>query len=82
MWKLCKSRNHLIRNYPSTVKEIRFFTTVPKGFRSPPLLILIGTWLYWAIGSFLTKPPRYLTTKTIRSEEPVVNIENAAGGVE
>ena len=24
--KLCKSRNHLMRSYPSTVKEIRFFT--------------------------------------------------------
>ena len=23
--KLCMSRNHLIRNYPSTVNEIRFF---------------------------------------------------------
>ncbi len=80
--KLCMSRNHLIRNYPSTVKEIRFFTTVPKEFRSPPLLILMGTWLYWAIGSFFTKPPRYLSTKTIESEEPVVNTQNAAGGVE
>ena len=80
--KLCKSRNHLIRNYPSTVKEIRFFTTVPKGFRYPPVFTWMGTWLYWLIGSFFTKPPRYLTRKTIQSEEPVVNIENAAGGFE
>ena len=26
--KLCKSRNHLMRSYPSTVKEIRFFTSI------------------------------------------------------
>ena len=28
--KLCKSRNHLMRSYPSTVKEIRFFTSIQK----------------------------------------------------
>ena len=34
--KLCKSRNRLMRAYPSTVKEIRFFTTIQEGFRFPP----------------------------------------------
>jgi glycerol-3-phosphate dehydrogenase len=80
--KLCKCRNHLIRNYPSTVKEIRFFTTVAKGFRFPPVLIWMGTWLYWFIGGCFTKPPRYLSRKTIKKEESVVNLENAAGGFE
>ncbi|MFT5812059.1 MAG: glycerol-3-phosphate dehydrogenase, partial [Rubritalea sp.] len=28
---LCKSRNELLRSFPSTVKEIRFLTTVSKG---------------------------------------------------
>ena len=80
--KLCKSRNHLIRNYPSTVKEIRFFTTINKGFRFPPFLIWLGTWLYWMMGNFFTQMPRYLSKKTIQSEEKVVNIEQAAGGFE
>ena len=31
--KLCRSRNHLIRSYPSTIREVRFFTTVQRGFR-------------------------------------------------
>jgi glycerol-3-phosphate dehydrogenase len=31
--KLCRSRNELMRAYPSTVREIRFFTTIQKGFR-------------------------------------------------
>jgi len=31
--KLCKSRNRLMDAYPSTVKEIRFLTTLQKGFR-------------------------------------------------
>jgi len=34
--KLCKSRNHLMKQYPSTVQEIRFFTTIQKGFRLLP----------------------------------------------
>src|SRR6266700_4217315 len=31
--KLCKSRNHLIRSYPSTVQEIRFYVAHERGFR-------------------------------------------------
>ena len=80
--KLCKCRNHLIRNYPSTVKEIRFFTSISKGFRYPPFFVWLGTWLYWLIGSCFTKPPRYLTKKRIKTEEPVVNTDNIHGGFE
>lgn len=80
--KLCKSRNHLIENYPSTVREIRFFTTISKGFRFPPVFIWLGTWLYWLIGSCFTKTPRYLTKSRIQNEEPVINTDNAQGGFE
>lgn len=80
--KLCKSRNHLIRHYPSTVKEIRFFTTIAKGFRFPPIFIWLGTWLYWLIGNCFTKVPRFLTKSTIEKDEPVVNIDSAQGGFE
>lgn len=80
--KLCKSRNHLIRNYPSMVQEIRFFTTIEKGFRFPVWFIWLGTWFYWLIGSFFTKTPRFLTKKRINQLEPVVNTTNAAGGFE
>ncbi|PHR23921.1 MAG: FAD-dependent oxidoreductase [Desulfotalea sp.] len=80
--KLCKSRNHLIKNYPSTVKEIRFFTTIAKGFRFPPVFIWMGTWLYWLIGSCFTKTPRYLTKARIKAEEPIINTDSAQGGFE
>jgi len=80
--KLCTCRNQLIRSYPSTVKEIRFFTTIARGFRYPLVFIWLGTWLYWVIGSFFTKPPRFLTKNRIRTEEPVINTENAKGGFE
>jgi glycerol-3-phosphate dehydrogenase len=58
--KLCVSRNHLMRSYPSTVQEIRFFTTLAKGFRYRPGYLLLGAWLYWFIGNCFTRTPRFL----------------------
>ena len=80
--KLCKSRNHLLENYPSTVKEIRFLTTIEKGFRFPVVLVYLGTIFYWIIGRFFTKAPDYMTVKTIQDREPKINIDKAAGGFE
>ncbi|MBX2857854.1 MAG: glycerol-3-phosphate dehydrogenase/oxidase [Cellvibrionaceae bacterium] len=82
VWKLCKSRNHLMRSYPSTVKEIRFLTTVQKGFRYPPLFVFLGTIVYWFFGRFFTQAPKYLSKKKIGEFEPVINTSNAAGGFE
>ncbi|HEX2679316.1 MAG TPA: FAD-dependent oxidoreductase, partial [Polyangiales bacterium] len=70
--KLCRSRNHLLRAYPSSVREIRFFVSIERGFRHSRLKLFLGTLLYWAIGSFFTKPPRLLAPKTIAEEEPEV----------
>ena len=80
--KLCMSRNHLIRSYPSTVQEIRFYVVHDRGFRHGLLKLLLGTWLYWMIGSFFTKVPRLLTRKTIAREEPIVNLDKSDGGFE
>lgn len=79
---LCKSRNHLISNYPSRIKEIRFFTTIEKGFRFHPLFIWSGTWVYWLFGSCFTKIPRLLSRSTVNAEEPVVNTNKFYGGFE
>ncbi|MEH6911655.1 MAG: glycerol-3-phosphate dehydrogenase/oxidase [Oceanicoccus sp.] len=80
--RLCQSRNELMRSFPSTVKEIRFFTTIQRGFRFPAFFVFLGTILYWIIGRFFTKSPRYIPTNTIESLEPVINTENTAGGFE
>lgn len=80
--KLCKSRNELMRAYPSTVKEIRFFTTIQKGFRFPSFFVYLGALLYWLMGRCQTRPPRYFTARQLEHLEPVVNTENAAGGLE
>ncbi|MFO7910094.1 MAG: glycerol-3-phosphate dehydrogenase/oxidase [Halomonas sp.] len=80
--KLCKSRNHLIKNYPSTVEEIRFLTTISKGFRHHPSYLYAGTWLYWLMGNAFTKIPKLFTPKGIKNAEPIVNTSNAVGGFE
>lgn len=80
--KLCLSRNHLIENYPSRVKEIRFYSTVEKGCRFHPLLLWLGTWVYWLFGSGFTQVPRWLPKNTVNAEEPVIATGNFYGGFE
>jgi len=80
--KLCKSRNRLMRAYPSTVKEIRFFTTIQRGFRFQPFSIYLGSVLYWVMGRFATQAPRYISARAIENAEPVINSSKAAGGLE
>lgn len=79
---LCQSRNHLMRSFPSTVKEIRFLTTIEKGFRFPSWFVYLGTLFYWVMGRFFTQAPDYMTVKSIQKREPAINTDNAAGGFE
>src|ERR1700733_12171694 len=80
--KLCLSRNHLIRSYPSTVQEIRFYAVHTKGFKHGLLKLVLGTWLYWLIGNFFTKAPRLLGKAAIAREEPIINLNESDGGFE
>lgn len=80
--KLCKSRNLLLRSYPSTVQEIRFYTAHERGFRHGLFKLFLGTWLYWIIGSFITKIPRLLSRRAMAREEPIINLDGCDGGFE
>jgi glycerol-3-phosphate dehydrogenase len=80
--KLCRSRNHLIRSYPSTVQEIRFYASHERGFRHGLWKLVLGTWLYWLIGSFFTQAPRRLSPATMEREEPIINLDRVDGGFE
>ncbi|QOR39489.1 FAD-dependent oxidoreductase [Billgrantia diversa] len=80
--KLCKSRNHLIRSYPATVQEIRFLTTITRGFRYHPRYLWAGAWLYWLIGNGFTRIPRFLPPQAIRDSEAIIDIRDAVGGFE
>ena len=78
---LCKSRNHLIKNYPSTIQEIRFLTTIAKGFRHHPLKLWAGTWLYWLIGNCFTRIPRLLSAQQIRGRRTDRRYERLHRGI-
>ncbi|MEM7160150.1 MAG: glycerol-3-phosphate dehydrogenase/oxidase [Myxococcota bacterium] len=80
--KLCRSRNELLRAYPSAVREVRFFTTLTRGFRHHRWFLFLGALLYWAIGGFFTRRPRLLSNADIARDEPAVDVTNAAGGLE
>ncbi|PID43159.1 MAG: FAD-dependent oxidoreductase [Gammaproteobacteria bacterium] len=80
--KLCMSRNLLMRSYPSTVQEIRFFTAIKKGFRFHPLFLYMGTIFYWLIGNGFTRFPKFVSADTIAEEEKIINTENCSGGFE
>lgn len=82
VWKLCRCRNQLMKAYPGQILEIRFFTSIAKGFRKPRLLIYLGALLYWFMGRCQTRPPRLLTRDTIRREAPMVDTNRLTGGVE
>lgn len=80
--KLCLSRNHLMRAYPSTVQEIRFFTAIARGFRHSRFLLYFGALFYWLIGNAFTRLPRLLSRRKIAGDEPVVKTEGLTGGFE
>ncbi len=81
VWGLCRSRNQLMRAYPSSVREVRFFCAVEPSFRFHPAFLGAGTWLYWLMGRGFTKPPRYLRAADL-AREPAVRAERFRGGVE
>ena len=82
VWKLCTCRNQLMKAYPGQVREIRFFTSIAKGFRKPRIVLYLGALLYWFMGRCQTRPPRLLSRRTIRREAPMVNTSHLAGGLE
>jgi glycerol-3-phosphate dehydrogenase len=80
--KLCRARNTLLRSYPSSVREIRFFTSVARGFRHGRFTLVLGAWLYWALGGFFTRRPRVLSSRDIAREEPAIALDGLDGGFE
>jgi len=80
--KLCRSRNRLMDAYPSTVREIRFFTSIRKGFRMWSVFVWLGALLYWFMGNCRMAAPRYLSKQRIQREAPVVAADGVVGGLE
>ncbi len=82
VWDLCDSRNELNDSYPSTVREIRFLTTLERNFRKPAFVIYLGALLYWAFGRFKTRAPAYLSRAALKKREPLIDVRDAVAGVE
>lgn len=80
--KLCKSRNRLLRSYPSSIREVRFLVQVAQGFRMPRLFLYLGALLYWAMGNFFTRPPRIFSRKDLTQAEPLLQVDHTQGGFE
>ncbi|MCS6899836.1 MAG: FAD-dependent oxidoreductase, partial [Myxococcales bacterium] len=80
--KLCHSRNLLIRSYPSTVQEIRFYLAHERSFRHRLWKLHLGAWFYWILGGFFTRPPRRLSLDDMAQEEPIIERDGCDGGLE
>lgn len=80
--KLCRSRNQLIQNYPSTVQEIRFYLAHEQGFRHGLWKLHMGAWFYWLLGNFFTRPPRRLSLEDMAHDEPIIGRDGCDGGLE
>ncbi|MCY0966899.1 glycerol-3-phosphate dehydrogenase/oxidase [Parathalassolituus penaei] len=68
---LCQSRNRLLQCFPSSVREIRFLATLPKGFRKPAWMFYSGAWLYWLMGFGKTRRPEWLSASQRAEREPL-----------
>lgn len=82
VFKLCQSRNRLMRAYPDNIKEIGFYAALDDEGPYRPWFATLGAVGYWLIGQFGTHRPRHLTQEKIEREEPAIDTTNVAGGIE
>jgi glycerol-3-phosphate dehydrogenase len=82
VWKLCRSRNRLMKAYPDNIKQIGFYATLDETSPYKPWFAGLGSLGYWIIGQFGTKRPRVLSRAKIEHEEPAIDTANALGGIE
>ena len=82
VFKLCRSRNRLMKAYPDNIKEISFLASLDNTSPYPPWFASLGALGYWIIGQFGTRYPRLLSKEKIREEEPVIDTTSVRGGIE
>ena len=82
VWKLCRSRNRLMRAYPDNIREIGFLAALDRTAPFRPWFAGLGALGYWIIGQFGTKRPRLLSREQIEKLEPVINTSDVEGGIE
>ena len=82
VFKLCRSRNRLMKAYPDNIKEISFLASLDETSPFPPWFASLGAVGYWIIGQFGTRYPRMLSKEKIEEEEPVIDTTSVRGGIE
>ncbi|MGA9276739.1 FAD-dependent oxidoreductase [Ilumatobacter sp.] len=82
VFKLCQSRNRLMRSYRANIKQIPFYAPLDEKGPYPPWFAAFGALGYWFIGLFGTRRPRLLSREQIEQEEPAINTATVAGGIE
>ncbi|WP_051063092.1 glycerol-3-phosphate dehydrogenase/oxidase [Ilumatobacter nonamiensis] len=82
VFKLCQSRNRLMRSYRANIQQIPFYAALDKAGPHPPWFAGLGALAYWVIGGFGTRRPRLLSRERIEQEEPAIDTTNVAGGIE
>ena len=82
VFKLCRSRNRLMRAYPDNIREIGFLAALDANGPYPPWFAAVGATAYWVLGQFGTKPPRLLSQERIEELEPVIDTAGVRGGIE
>lgn len=82
VWKLCRSRNRLMKAYPDNIKEISFLASLDQTSPYKPWFAGLGALGYWIIGQFGTRWPRVLTKDTIERDEPAIDTTGVVGGIE
>lgn len=82
VFKLCRSRNRLMKAYPDNIKEIGFLASLDSSSPYPPWFAALGAVAYWGIGLFGTRPPRLFDAERVREVEPVIDTTDVRGGIE
>ncbi|MEM7276205.1 MAG: FAD-dependent oxidoreductase, partial [Actinomycetota bacterium] len=82
VFKLCRSRNHLMKAYPTGIKEIGFLATLDETAPFPSWLAALGSLAYWGIGAFATARPRYHRPAAIKRLEPVIETGTANAAID
>ncbi|MFT4864543.1 MAG: glycerol-3-phosphate dehydrogenase, partial [Ilumatobacter sp.] len=82
VFKLCLSRNRLMKAYRDNIHQIGFYAALDEKGPYKPWFAAFGALGYWMIGLFGTRYPRLLSRGDIENEEPAINTDTVAGGIE
>ncbi|MEM9653408.1 MAG: FAD-dependent oxidoreductase, partial [Actinomycetota bacterium] len=82
VFKLCRSRNKLMRAYPTGIREVGFLATLDETAPFPSWLAALGSVGYWAIGAFATARPRFFRPAALKKEEPVIDTDGANAAID